>query len=175
SICCALRTLIVVSTIAHYYANYKVSDKLFLRTQSHLVVINALNYKVPQKGGLILCSLEAPLVMDIEFHHFVVQLGPGNYLQWKSGILDHCIMYNLVPHLLGLAPEPIDHIHHQNWLNKNDMAYGLRCLTIPEDLQRRLEFTESAHRAWIFIWNFHGDFDPPSGYGSSDDLASMEE
>ncbi|KAH9296185.1 hypothetical protein KI387_039773, partial [Taxus chinensis] len=44
------------------------------------------------------------------------------------------------------------------------------------DLQCRLEFTESAHRAWIFIQNFHGDFDPPSsGYGSSDDLASMEE
>ncbi|KAH9300923.1 hypothetical protein KI387_012506 [Taxus chinensis] len=114
--------------------------------------------------------------MDIEFHRSVVQLGPGNYLQWKSGILDHCIMYNLLPHLLGLAPEPIDRIRHQNLLNENDMTYGLLCLTTPEDLQRRLEFTESAHKAWIFIRNFHGDFDPPSsGYGSSDDLASMEE
>ncbi|KAH9293188.1 hypothetical protein KI387_041608, partial [Taxus chinensis] len=118
----------------------------------------------------------APLVMDIEFHHSIVQLGPGNYLQWKNGILDHCIMYNLLPHLLGLAPKPIDHIHHQNWLNENDMAYGLLCLTISEDLQCRLEFTKSAHRAWTFIQNFHGDFDPPSSsYGSYDDLASMEE
>ncbi|KAH9323754.1 hypothetical protein KI387_018393, partial [Taxus chinensis] len=75
-----------------------------------------------------------------------------------------------------LAPEPIDCIHHQNWLNENDMAYRLLCLTILEDLQHRLEFIESGHRAWIFIQNFHGKYDPPSsGYGSSDDLASMEE
>ncbi|KAH9302712.1 hypothetical protein KI387_014295, partial [Taxus chinensis] len=43
------------------------------------------------------------------------------------------------------------------------------------NLQRRLEFIESAHKAWIVIQNFHGDFDPPSSYGSFDDLASMEE
>ena len=115
-----------------------MSDRLVFETQSHLVVINTLNYKVPQKGGLNLCSLEAPLIMDIEFDRSIVQLGLGNYLQWKNGILNHCIMYNLLPHLLGLAHEHIDHIPHQNWLNKNDMAYRFLCLIIPEDLQRRL-------------------------------------